>query len=162
MGGELAKQIRRAIDFVVQAFGLLNGPLMEPNLEQVIAAIVSFVQQRDSHVTKTKLLKLLYLFDVEYYRGRRRKFTGFDWIYFHLGPWASDYDKVLADMVAQGLLIERLSQDTDYEARFYKTPKPIDVFKIFPDPADKSTLRIVLNAWADKTTSEILDYVYFH
>ena len=40
-----------------------------------------------SYFTKTKLLKLLYLFDVEYYRIHRIIFfTGFSWKFYHLGP----------------------------------------------------------------------------
>jgi hypothetical protein len=64
----------------------------EQTAARLFAAIVSFVQERGSYVTKTKLLKLLYLFDVEYFRAHRKIFTGLKWKFFHLGPWAAEYD----------------------------------------------------------------------
>jgi hypothetical protein len=46
-------------------------------LTELITAIVSYVTERGGYITKTKLLKLLYLFDVEFYRahGRRNRRT---------------------------------------------------------------------------------------
>ncbi len=41
---------------------------MNQALVKLIPAIISAVVERGGYVTKTKLLKLLYLFDVEYYR----------------------------------------------------------------------------------------------
>ena len=57
------------------------------SIEKLMIAIVSWAVEQGSYITKTKLLKLLYLFDVEYYRVHRRTFTGFSWKFFHLGPW---------------------------------------------------------------------------
>lgn len=41
---------------------------MNPHLKNLIAAVVSYVTEHGGYITKTKLLKLLYLFDVEYYQ----------------------------------------------------------------------------------------------
>ena len=38
-------------------------------LAELITAVVSYVTKREGYITKTKLLKLLYLFDVEFYRA---------------------------------------------------------------------------------------------
>lgn len=48
---------------------------MNRTVEQLIPAIVSYVNEHNGYVTKTKLLKLLYLFDVEFFRTNRRIFT---------------------------------------------------------------------------------------
>ena len=37
---------------------------------------------------KTKLLKLLYLTDIEFFRAAEQPLTGFDWIYYLYGPWS--------------------------------------------------------------------------
>ena len=63
-----------------------------PSTEKLIAAVVTWVVEQGSYVTKTKLLKLLYLFDIEYYRVHRQTFTGFSWKFFHLAVY-SDSDR---------------------------------------------------------------------
>src|ERR1700730_1177960 len=76
-----------------------DGVMEAPNIEKLMAAIVTWVVGQGSYVTKTKLLKLLYLFDVEYYRAHRQTFTGFGWKFFHLGPWAAAFDPALDQLV---------------------------------------------------------------
>jgi hypothetical protein len=161
MGRALVKCVRYGVDFITQAFGLLKRMVMEPSLEKLIAAIVSHVQRNDGYITKTKLLKLLYLFDVEYYRIHRKTFTGLQWMYFHLGPWTDEYDPILRDLVSRNILIPSQSSNSDYETTFYRTPERVEVFKLFPQFGDEKSLRVVLNAWGNKTTAEILDHVYF-
>ena len=41
-------------------------------VDNLIPAIVTWIAEHDSYATKTKLLRLLYLFDVEYYRKCHR------------------------------------------------------------------------------------------
>ena len=41
------------------------------DLSNLILSIVSYVKDRGGYVTKTKLIKFLYLIDVEYYRKNR-------------------------------------------------------------------------------------------
>lgn len=135
---------------------------MNSDLGKVIAAIATRVAHDGQSVTKTKLLKLLYLFDIEYYRSHRRTFTGFHWEFYHLGPWTREYDCVLATLVDQGLLSESTSSSLDFDTRFYRATEPVDVSDLFSDYGDERILRILLNAWADRSTPEILDYVYFH
>jgi len=60
-------------------------------------------------VTKTKLLKLLYLFDVEYYRVHRQTFTGFGWKFLSSWPWAAEFDPALDDLVIKGTLLQQRS-----------------------------------------------------
>lgn len=50
-------------------------------LEKLIPAIVSHVNQQGGTVTKTKLLMLLYLFDIEWYRTHGETYTGFEWVF---------------------------------------------------------------------------------
>jgi hypothetical protein len=131
-----------------------------PNIEKLIAAIVTWVVGAGSYVTKTKLLKLLYLFDVEYYRAHRQTFTGFGWKFFHLGPWAAEFDPVLDGLVAKGILSQQPS-NKEFEAAFYKADERIDPREPFSNVKDEYILRGVLKMWGARSTGEILDYVYF-
>ncbi|MGH9841077.1 MAG: hypothetical protein ACREEM_20160 [Blastocatellia bacterium] len=134
---------------------------MNPNLNNLITALVSQVTEQGGFITKTRLLKLLYLFDVEYYRIHRQTFTGLNWKYFHLGPWTADYDTILNNLVVRAELLRGPSMRVDHDTEFYRTPRIVSVKEALPDTKDEYILRAILNTWADKEMGEILDYVYF-
>ena len=134
---------------------------MNPRIKDLLVAIVSYINAHDGYVTKTKLLKLLYLFDVEFYRRNRRVFTGFSWKFFHLGPWTREFDPIVDDLVRNGALLEVHSAKSEYDTKFFKAETRLDFSSLFSSFNDEAALRIVLNTWGDRSTGEILDYVYF-
>lgn len=134
---------------------------MNRALRDLIPAMVSYITEHGGYVTKTKLLKLLYLFDVEYYRMHRQTFTGFQWKFFHLGPWAKEYDEVIDRLVGQLDLVESASSRPEFDTKFYRTREKLDLGRLFTSYRDEGALKEVLDRWGDSTTGEILDYVYF-
>jgi hypothetical protein len=134
---------------------------MNSSLSQLITTIVSYVTEHGGYLTKTKLLKLIYLFDVEYYRVHRRTFTELQWKYFHLGPWTREFDPVLGDLVHHGTLLEVASSKPDYDTKFYRPAEHGDIGKLFDKYSDQAILRSVLDTWGESSTGEILDHVYF-
>lgn len=130
-------------------------------VDNLIPAIVTWIVDHDSYATKTKLLKLLYLFDVEYYRQHRRTFTGFGWRFFHLGPWAAEYDPALSGLVTHGILFEQRSNSSEYDTAFYRPCERVATRQAVTTVKDESTLLEVLKRWGTCTTGEILNYVYF-
>lgn len=135
---------------------------MNPLTKKLIHAVVSQVVEKGGYVTKTKLLKLLYLFDVEYYRVHRQTFTGFNWKFFHLGPWAREFDPLIEELVRSETLVESTSAKQDYDTKFFRAAEPSEANGLFPTFSDESLLRSLLNTWAEASTGEILDHVYFH
>ncbi len=135
---------------------------MNTALDKLIAAIVALVIDRGGFITKTKLLKLLYLFDVEYYRVYRQLFTGFHWKYYLLGPWTDEYDPLLNKLLERDVLVRTHSRNPDYDTEFYRSAQFVEIKEALPEFKDENLLRVILNTWADKTTGQILDYVYFH
>lgn len=134
---------------------------MNSAVPKLIPAMISAIVERGSYVTKTKLLKLMYLFDVEYYRVFRKTFTGFDWKFFHLGPWTGEYDQVITSLADAGEIELQRSDRSEYDTQFFRTPERHEFSKLFASFAEEAPLRQVLDTWADATTAEILDYVYF-
>ena len=55
---------------------------MKPEAQEVALAILTRVNERAGFVNKTKLLKLLYLADIEHYRKFGETLSGFDWIFY--------------------------------------------------------------------------------
>lgn len=134
---------------------------MNTLLPQLLLAIVSYVTERGGSTTKTKLLKLLYLFDVEYYRVHGRTFTGFQWKYFHLGPWTREFDLLLEQLVSRGDLSERLIGRADFDLKLLTANTTTPLRRPFESYKDESILKMLLDIWASASTGEILDYVYF-
>jgi hypothetical protein len=134
---------------------------MDATPRDLIPAIVSYVTHKGGYVTKTKLLKLLYLCDVEYYRVFRNLLTGFQWKFFHLGPWAREFDPLLNELLTHGVLIESSSSRPDYDTKFFKTSEDFDLTRLFGTFKEEVPVKRVLERWAESSTGEILDYVYF-
>jgi hypothetical protein len=134
---------------------------MNAQTKQLVPGIVSYVTDHHGYVTKTKLLKILYLFDIEYYRTNRRTFTGFDWKFFHLGPWTPEYDPLISDLVVNGVLLEQQSLRSEYDTKFFRSAEPHDFSGVFSKFSDQAILLHVLNTWSESSTGEILDFVYF-
>ncbi len=134
---------------------------MKSELRQLIPAVVSYINEHSGYVTKTKLLKLLYLFDVEFYRLHRQTFSGFEWKFFHLGPWTREFEPLLESLVAQGALDVSAGSRSEYDTKFYKTPEPFDFTGLFGGYKEEGILKRILDWWGESSTGEILDYVYF-
>jgi hypothetical protein len=134
---------------------------MNPSLPELIVAVVSYVTEHGGYITKTKLLKLLYLFDVEFYRAHGQTFTGFQWKYFHLAPWTKEFDPVLERLLSKDQLTEHVSERSEFDTRFLRSSETLDVRTAVANSKDEAILRPVLDTWGPTTTGEILDYVYF-
>ena len=134
---------------------------MNPKAQDLIVAVVSYFTERGESVTKTKLLKLLYLFDVAFYRVHRTTFTAFEWKYFHLGPWTREFDTVLDQLAEDERLDSTPSTNPEFETRYYRAIQPLEAGQVLPAYADERILRDLLNMWGDAQLGEILDHVYF-
>lgn len=135
---------------------------MNPAVKHLIPAVVCYIVEHGSYVTKTKLLKLLYLFDVEHYRLHRRTYTGFQWKFFHLGPWTAEFEPLLNELVGEGVLVETTSARAEFDTKFYRAVEPADLSKLFERWREEAALKSVLDTWGDSSTAEILNHVYFH
>jgi hypothetical protein len=133
---------------------------MNKELAKLIPAIVSYVTDRESTVSKTKLLKLIYLFDIEWYRRHHETYTAFDWMYHLLGPWTASYDATLEGLIANEILSVRKG-GSHFDAELFETDQEIDLDQLFDNYRDEFLLKGVLNTWGEKSTPEILDHVYF-
>jgi hypothetical protein len=130
-----------------------------PNL---VPAIVAYVAEAGGYVTKTKLLKLLYLLDVEFFRLHRQTLTGFNWKFFHLGPWTAEFDPLIEGLITSGILLEQPATKPDYDTKFYHVEEQRDVGKLFTSANDEFLVKGILKTWSQSPTGEILDFVYFH
>src|ERR1700730_12216538 len=133
------------------------------SLTDLIAAVATSVRDCGGAPSKTKILKLLYLLDIESYRRTGRTLTGFDWIFYRFGPWAATYDDALQAAAQENKIKINAPDHGDEGATFINAAETISLSKVFPsDVVQELTAKKIITAWADKPTVELLDYVYFH
>jgi uncharacterized phage-associated protein len=111
-------------------------------------------------VGTTKLVKLFYLIDCEYYRWHRKTLTGAPWIFFHYGPYAEEL--VTAAHDTNG--IEALSKEEFEEKKFFRG---YQIKSWRSDPIEKAHFSIrgavdsIYQKWAGVDLELLLDHVYF-
>jgi hypothetical protein len=130
--------------------------------QDLIPAVLTYIQEKEGFATKTKLLKLLYLLDLESYRDAHQTLTGFSWMFYLYGPWAPEYDTALQDLEAHHKIALRSGNRTDLDTVFINSLENTSLDAAFPNISNQLKAKRIIEAWADRPTGEILDYVYFH
>jgi hypothetical protein len=129
-------------------------PRTDPDLRALIAYIVARSREREITLNRTKIVKLLYLIDVERVRSGRDLLTGLDWVFFHYGPYAFELLDTLKAMEGE------LGADTWHGSVLYRGAPGASEGDDWP-AGTKSTVDSVLDRFAPLELHELLDYVYF-
>lgn len=132
---------------------------MNPKLKDLVIAMVSGVLGSGGKVSKTKLLKLLYLFDIEWYRTHQQTFTGFNWQFYLLGPWTDEYDPTLDKYEGNGIDREKIKDA--YGTEFISTSDTVRPRDLFATREEEILLEDLVRTWAKVPTEEILNHIYF-
>lgn len=134
---------------------------MNPQAKNLVLAILTRIEERDGSANRTKLLKLLYLADIENFRATRQTLTGFDWIFYLYGPWAPQFDELLGQLQAEGVVdIEKWATQS-IEGERVKPKEHIPFEKLTLSTEAFFRFRRQVDTWADRGIASLLDYVYF-
>jgi hypothetical protein len=134
---------------------------MTPAAKSLVRAILTRLRELDSTANKTKLLKLLYLADIEHFRKAEATLTGFDWIFYLYGPWAADFDKTLEQLQSEAVIDVRDWTDTSLEGKEIRIADPLDLGKVISDTDEYFRTKRMIDTFSALSTPELLDYVYF-
>jgi hypothetical protein len=131
---------------------------MTPTAE-LFTYIVGELRERGLNATKTALVKLLYLADVEAARMGLPRITSLEWILYRYGPYAFEIDEAIREI--EGRNIEELTGISAL-GKTYKRYRPTEAEPALQiSPEDRGILLRVLDRWAGESLDAILDYVYF-
>ncbi|MEA2139343.1 MAG: hypothetical protein QOG56_2493 [Solirubrobacteraceae bacterium] len=120
---------------------------VEPDLRALIAYIVAGARERRVTLNRTRLVKLLYLVDVESVRTRREPVTGVAWVFLDFGPHAGELVDVLEDLERRTALYRAMPDDApDGEDWLAATRRTVDS---------------VIERFAALPVNALLDHVYF-
>jgi len=131
-------------------------------LRTLIAYVISKLADIEVSYGKTKLVKLLYLIDVENYRLRSRKLTELDWVFYHYGPYAFEIDQALKEL---DLDIPQEDVLTEAGHRAIVFRPSWDAGTEFEEKAsslERLVVDRILSEWGLEELNPILSYTYFH
>lgn len=132
---------------------------MNPTLvRQLLLYLIEQLHEHDSVISKIRIVKLLYLVDLEHYRSYQTTLTGLDWIYYHYGPYAFEIDTVLSQARID-LGEERIETAAGHTAYVYRVHPGQSIDNLIRLPM-KMKINRILQHWASRDTRELLDYVY--
>lgn len=134
---------------------------MTPAAKSLVRAILTRLRELDSTASKAKLLKLVYLADIEHVRKTGSTLTGFEWLFYLYGPWAADFDNTLEQLQSEGVIDVRDWTDTSFEGKEIRIADPLDLGKVIADTDEYFRTKRMIDTFATLSTPELLDYVYF-
>jgi hypothetical protein len=103
----------------------------------------------------TRLVKLLYLAEVEFYRRTQKRLTDLDWKFYHFGPYPPSLRTSLGDpnIEAVALTGGRVAKHFIRELAGEQRKKV--------DSVVAAVVSDVVHQWGDADLNRVLDYVYF-
>jgi len=128
---------------------------------KLIKAICSRVKEKEGYLNKTKLVKYLYLIDIEYFRRHNKTFTGFDWIFYDFGPWAYEYNEIIKKIENSPEFLISESRYNDLDTIFITCIEREDFESVFDDIDDQLKAKRIVDRWALENLNSLLNYVYF-
>lgn len=116
-----------------------------------------FVYATKGNITKTQLIKFLYLADLYSVKWTGNQLTELDWYYYSFGPWHEDIDTALNKMNGKEVAVEREENAT--LIRLGIQTSNVDDLQL---PVSlKLVLDNIRREWAgSEKLPQLLDYVY--
>lgn len=126
-------------------------------VRKLLLYLVDQLQDMEAPISTIRLVKLLYLIDLEYYRSNYQTLTGIDWIKYDYGPYFFDLPNIIQsarlDLEPQEVLTSSGKGVT------FRSLEPQDISRVVPLNVRLAIERI-LKEWAYEDTDALLKYVY--
>jgi len=136
---------------------ILHDKTFYMKLSDLLPVVVDeFQRQTGRFPTKTILLKLCYLSEVEYIGRSHKRLIEDDWVYYHFGPYVFDYDNALSSPT-----LERDTGETTEGKAFEIVRTSEDFVAPKLDFDVTRAVNHVIAEFGEKDLDELLDYVYF-
>ena len=128
-------------------------------MDQLRAAIDYLINHHRLRLTRTQLVKLLYLADLDYYYQDGETLTGLDYAYYYYGPYNATIVEAANELIGDRITFERGVRRDGTEYYVYSP----GLFGADPMPlssAAKAILDAVATKWGRVPLQALLDYVY--
>jgi len=126
-------------------------------VRKLLLYIVDQLQDMEAQVSTIRLVKLLYLIDLEYFIKHKKTLTEINWVFYHYGPYFFEVGDVLRsasiDLEAREVMTQRGKGYT------YRVIDTQDISKLVDFTTEQQINRII-KQWALEDTQALLDFVY--
>lgn len=133
---------------------------MNELLRNLLLYIVFHLQDEEADISSIRLIKLLYLIDIEHIERFGKPLTNIDWIRYKHGPYFNSWPRLLK-AVSLDIEPEEFISKAGHKGRTYKTEldqePELDEIKSY---ASKVLIDNVLKKWMFEDTEAILEHVY--
>ena len=122
--------------------------------------IIFFVCKTKGYITKTQLVKFLYLADLAAVKWTETQLTDLDWRYYHYGPWHEEIDRTLEKLYQEGILKESKQGN---RVSIQPTEKSPQIQDLKLSKGLELMLRNIQKEWAGldaKKINDLMDFVY--
>lgn len=135
--------------------GLRIGKLVGVTLDEEKArnVIMYLVFKSPRYLSTSRLQKMAYLAELEFYREYGERLTGAEFYNHYYGPYSFDLEKVTVEMEGDTILME-IAETEKGEAIFHRPDT--ERINIELSGREKSILDEVVNEWKFKPTQEIV------
>jgi hypothetical protein len=130
---------------------------MQAFVLSIIKQIITSSKEQEIPIpAKTRLIKLLYLIEIEFYRLSQKRLTDLRWQFYHYGPYASEIEQVLGSPDIEELPFSlrdgRQGSRYDFVDDENTCNVPSEIRRIVDH---------TVKAWGETDLNKLLDYVYF-
>ena len=132
-------------------------------LRHLISHTVTELTDMGAGFGKTKLVKLLYLMDVENYRRRQETISGLEWRFYHYGPYAFEIDSVLNEL-SFDIPQESFTTESGHKAIAFRPERSLkpSLGKHVRSLSELRLVNRVIRDWGETELNVLLDHVYFY
>ncbi|MGB3480320.1 MAG: type II toxin-antitoxin system antitoxin SocA domain-containing protein [bacterium] len=134
--------------------------------KQLQNLILEILKEEWNHGNKQmltiKLIKLLYLTECEFFRRRRRRLTNLEWIFYKFGPFAFDLQKTHRSIIHLEEEEKTITSDKTIKLLSIAYGNAFIHEKFVADYAVSAIIKRLVGYWKDKSTRELLNFVYHH
>ncbi len=130
---------------------------MEENkkLEEVVYEVI----KRFPGISRTQLVKLVYVIDREYFKENGNTLTGVEYELYFYGPYSHEFKKVLNSLKENDAIYENFD-GVSYEIFLTERQKESSSFEEKENDAIESAIKQLTKDGKLKSTREIKSYVY--
>ncbi len=126
-------------------------------VRNLLLYITDQLHDLEGQISTIRLVKILYLIDLEYYNNHGKTLTEIDWVYYHFGPYFFELGDILRsasiDLDAREFVTERGRGFTYHTNEEQEMPKGLE-FHV------ESSINRIIKRWALEDTPILLDFVY--
>lgn len=131
---------------------------MEQGVIDIIKQILKEAKEEGIQtIGKTKLVKLMYLLEVEYYKLHQKRLTNLKWKFFHFGPYPLELQEILGSPELEEEIIDLTDGKVFFKYSIYFD----EPGKSYTEPRVRSLIARIVKKWGGMDLNRLLDYVYF-